>query len=601
MATKPASVALNIGSQRVSLASFAGGGGSLVLKVYEVRELSGDPSSDVTRTPLVKEAVGQLVGATRARGQQARYAISSQPVFTRFVKLPPLSEDKVEQIVAFEAQQNVPFPLDEVVWGYQLIGEPGSGEVEVLLGAIKSDELNAINDAVEGAGLNAVSADIAPMLVYNAFRYNYPDVFDCVLLVDIGSRTTDLIYIEGQKVFISTSRIGGSNITSAIAKELDTTFEQAEQLKLAYGQVAPGGAHAPPEDPQAAAIGNVARSTLTRLHGEIVRSNSRYKSQQGGNSPVKIFLAGGGASMPGIGEFFAEKFGLPVEFFNAMRNVAVGPKVNTDVVASEAHRMGEMVGLALRNREGSPIELELVPESLSRARDLEKRKPALILALVALLGAMAAMAFFFYQAKSKTEARTVEIAAEVADLDVVAQRIRKLDERLETVQAEVHPFQQTLNDRVLWINVLNDINASLPSDQIWLTLLAPTVDKKDFTKPIVKDGLTAPLTVPEVGAATTTGARPTPRPRPAAGAPEAAESPSGIGGLFVRGLFHENPAGNKVVFDFLDSLKAKSVFFDVKDKEARDLGVVTDTPAAQDRWAWSFQMDLPLIKNIDIK
>ncbi len=601
MATKPASVALNIGSQRVTLASFAGGGGSLVLKLYEVRDLGGDPSTDVSRAPLVKEAVGQLAGATRARGQQVRYGISSQPVFTRFVKLPPLTEDKVAQIVAFEAQQNVPFPLDEVVWGYQLIGEPGSGEVEVLLGAIKSDELNEINDAVEGAGLNAASADIAPMLVYNAFRYNYPDVFDPVLLLDVGSRTTDLIYIEGQRVFISTSRIGGSNITSAIAKELDTTFEQAEQLKLAYGQVAPGGAHAPPEDPQAAAIANIARSTLTRLHGEIVRSNSRYKSQQGGNSPVKIFLAGGGASMPGIGEFFAEKFGLPVEYFNAMRNVAVGPKVNTDLVASEAHRMGEIVGLALRNREGSPIELELVPESLARARDLEKRKPALILALVGLLGAMAATAFFFYQAKSKTEARTAEISTEVADLDAVADRIRKLDERLATVQAEVRPYQQAMNDRVLWINVLNDLNASLPTDLIWLTTLAPTVDKKEFTKPIVKDGLQGDVRIPEAGAAAPSGARAPAGSRTPAGAGTAAAESSGISGLLVKGLFHENPAGNKVVFDFLDSLKAKSVYFDVKEKEARDLGVMTEDPAAQDRWAWTFQMDLPFIKNIDIK
>jgi hypothetical protein len=139
---------------------------------------------------------------------------------------------------------------------------------------------------------------------------------------------------------------------------------------------------------------------------------------------------------------------------------------------------------------------------------------------------------------------------------------------------------------------------------IWLTLLEPTVENKGFTKPIVKDGAQGDIVVPGSAPASSTTPR-TPPPRAAANQPRTpagtpAEAP-GISGLKVRGLFHENPAGNKVVFDFLDSLKEKSTYFDVQDKEARDLGVRTDDPVAADRWAWVFEMDLPFRENIDIK
>src|SRR5260370_32899783 len=87
-----------------------------------------------------------------------------------------MEEEKIGRIIAFEAQQNVPFPIDEVVWDYQLIGGGGDEQVQVVLVAIKADLLDEINAAVEETGLRTKIVGVASMALYHAFRYNYADL-----------------------------------------------------------------------------------------------------------------------------------------------------------------------------------------------------------------------------------------------------------------------------------------------------------------------------------------------------------------------------------------------------------------------------------------
>src|SRR3954453_13574229 len=187
MAAPKRILSLDLGTQSVSLAEFRSeANGGLVLQSYRTTELMADPAMDATRHAQAKMAVGEMVGAAELKpGQPVNYAIAAQSVFTRFVKLPSVGEEQVDQIVTFEAQQNVPYPIDEVVWDYQLVDQGNSAEVEVVLVAIKSDLLDEINDAVEGGGLKTTVVDVSPMAIYNAYRYNYSDISDCALIVDI--------------------------------------------------------------------------------------------------------------------------------------------------------------------------------------------------------------------------------------------------------------------------------------------------------------------------------------------------------------------------------------------------------------------------------
>src|ERR1051325_10937657 len=145
-------------------------------------------------------------------GAPVNYAVPAQSVFARFVKLPALEAEKIDKIISFEAQQNVPFPIDQVVWDYQLVGGGMGEQIQVVIVAIKRDLLDEINNAVEETGLQTRIVGMAAMGLYNAFRHSYPDIADCSLLLDIGARTTNILFIESGRIFLRSIPLGGSAI-----------------------------------------------------------------------------------------------------------------------------------------------------------------------------------------------------------------------------------------------------------------------------------------------------------------------------------------------------------------------------------------------------
>ena len=130
-------LALDLGTQTVGIAEFqTGKNGGLVLTNFKSVELLADPAADATRLSQAKYTIAETIAGLGYKGASVNYAVSAQSVFTRFVKLPSVGEEQVDQIVTFEAQQNVPFPINEVVWDYQLVDSGSETDVEVVLVAI---------------------------------------------------------------------------------------------------------------------------------------------------------------------------------------------------------------------------------------------------------------------------------------------------------------------------------------------------------------------------------------------------------------------------------------------------------------------------------
>src|SRR6266568_4124885 len=215
-------ISLNVGSQTIGLAHFrVQSHGGLVLVDYRLREVLAEPGGEGMRHAQIAIVLREMMHELQIKRGTVNYAIATQSAFLRFVKLPLVDEEKIDRIIGFEAQQNVPFPIDEVVWDYQLVGGGTDEQLQVVLVAIKSDLLEGINAAVEAAGLRPMVIGVANMALYNAFRYNYSDVTDSSLVVDIGARTTNLLFIEPGKVFSRSVPIGGSSVTAALAKEFN--------------------------------------------------------------------------------------------------------------------------------------------------------------------------------------------------------------------------------------------------------------------------------------------------------------------------------------------------------------------------------------------
>lgn len=440
----------------------------LVLKSYGATSILADPATEAARIPQVQLAIKELAKTLKVGNQKAAYALSGQSVFVRFVKLPPLEEENMDELVKFEAQQNVPFPIDEVVWDWEKLETPGI-DTEVVLVAIKSDSLNDLNSVVAETGLGTRLVDCAPTALYNAFRHNYQGVEECVLLIDVGAKTTNLIYADGEKFFTRSVSIGGANLTSAIAKEYNISFAEAENSKLTSGLVTLGGGHAGQLDEATAALGTVIRNALTRLAAEIQRTNTLFQSQQGGRPPSAVLLAGGSASLPYLREFLQEKLNLSVEFFNPLQRISVGSGVDVDAIGREAHQLGEVIGLGLRAADQAKINIDLVPDVVQAQRDITRRKPALITASALFLGGLAAFAGFKAKSVADAGAFLDDMETEEADLRQSASRIIKLNKAEEDSNNLLKAYEKVENDRLSYITVWNDLSEHCLSETVWLT------------------------------------------------------------------------------------------------------------------------------------
>lgn len=575
---------INLGSQRVGGAVFGkSSAGDLILKKYAIVDMDGDPSVDVSRLPQLKVALDELVAKLKIRGQSVWVTVPGHPVFSRFVKLPPVQGDKLAQIVEFEARQNVPWQLDEVSWDYEVVGDSDALEVEVVLAAMKREPLNEMHEQVSLCGLKAVGVDVGPLALFNAFRYSYPDVGEPALVIDLGARSTNLIFVEEGRFFTRNLLIGGAAVSNAIGKEFGISFAEAEAQKCSQGFVALGGAVEDHPDEGVNAMSKVMRNSMTRLHSEVMRTITFYRSQQGGSAPQRVFLAGGGSAMGYIAEFFSEKLKMPVEVFNGMRGVQTDRGVSAEAVQIDAPALGELVGLALRSAGACPCEIELVPDAVASARDSAKRAPALILAGLCIVAALAAALFWFKQADSTLQNRMVALQSESARLTGLSNQIRGLEGRQEELRLRSLQLEQAVTERSWWVRLLNDINQQFDNDLLWLTLIEPLKDGKPLTASLWGRESSSP--------------RQSSTPNTGRGAPQ-----QPVFELRMQGLYRSNSEGEqKVVYDFASKLAKLEAFSAPEFETDRDKYVKVDSGVEGDRYAYQFEIKIPLRSPLQFK
>src|SRR5512135_965129 len=419
-------LAVDFGAGSLKLAEFeVNEAGGLRLKQYALKSLGAEGAQETTREAAILKALQEMLAEKGIKAKTVNVCAPGFHVFSKFVKLPPVDAGKVTQIIQYEAQQNVPFPLEEVVWDYQILGSTPGGELEVLLVAIKADIVEGLFRVTEANSLRLQLTDVSPAALTNAFRYNYGDLDDCSMLLDIGAKTSNLLFFEKGKVFSRSINLGANSITQDFANESKLKFDPAEKLKIEEGFVSLGGAYEEPENPHQAAISKIARQFMTRLHIQVNQTMQFYRGQQGGSAPQRLFLSGGASVMPYTAQFFAEKLNVPVEYFNPLRNVQLDPAINLEELARVAHSLGELVGLGLRNLAHCPVELNLMPASTLNRQRFKQKGPYFIASVFSLVAVVGAVGMLFGKlADTKTEQQQ-KVHAEVEPAQNRAQRLER--------------------------------------------------------------------------------------------------------------------------------------------------------------------------------
>ncbi len=469
-------LALNVGASKIILAEFiVKSGRAPELINYGMSDLGIDPEKETGLGPHIVTSIREIMKTHGIRPAPLMLSLSGQVVFPRFVRLPAVGRDKLLQMVQYEVEQNVPFPINEIVWNHQFIGDDSTGEQCAMIVAAKIDNVREITDCVLAAGLEPEVVDVAPMALYNCLRFNYANLEGCSVLLDIGARSTNLIFVEDEKIYSRCIPVAGNAITQELAKSFQVSFQEAEALKREHGFVSLGGVYAS-EDERAERISKIVRNVVTRLHAEISRSVNFYRSQQGGTAPVRILLTGGSAVLPHLDTFFREKLQVEVSYLNPFMNAAVGSRVNREKAGVDAFVLAETVGLALRRSLACPIEINLMPPEIVKSKSFKKRIPFFGLAAAGVLLSLGIWTMYAKQMGQLYAFQGEQVSTKLSACKKMQAKLVKADKAKIDVQCKADALRDVIELRTSWLRRVDAVRKSL-FDGMWLTEMVPVRDE----------------------------------------------------------------------------------------------------------------------------
>jgi len=437
--------------------------GNLSLQRLVCDVVNPDPASDGEWLGMIANSLSEGSRAQKLNGVGV-LGLPGHHILGKFIKIPVIEESKRAKIVQFEAQQNIPYPLAEVVWDYEVVADPGL-DLELMIAAAKQDIVQGACDALSKNGLGVVNVLPSSVAVARCFRYNYPEVSGSVVVADIGARSTNLIFMDAGRFFVRTIPLAGNAITQAIAEELKLDFTHAEMTKV---QVLSGASDLPVNSPIRTSVQQSVNSFIGKLHLEITRSIVNYRRQSGAEQPTALYLTGGGSVLASLPAQMQERLKLSVEILDPLRKVQVG--AGAEKAAELAPLLASLIGLTAPDSGRKAI--NLLPGKMSALLAFKKRQPLLVLA--AALIALSQVPPLIQSARHLAAVRS-EVAAlkeAILPLQVLQDRIKSNRAAFEAASAELTAIQSLAESKNNWINFLSDLQQRLVKvEDVWLDSL----------------------------------------------------------------------------------------------------------------------------------
>ena len=450
----------------MKLAEYEGGKGGLTLVNYGIAALAA-PLDAGNAGALLSPALLEIVREKGIKPGPVAVAISGQMVFPRFASIAAAGgADRFDQMVRFEIEQNIPFPIDEMICDRQVLGDNENGEKNVMIVAAKIDQVEDIVAAVRGAGFTPELVDVAPIALTNVLRQAGAADGGCCVVLDIGSKTTSLVIVDGDKLYNRSIPVAGNTITKEISAALGCTPEEAEEYKRTAAYVALGGV-IEDEDETRDRVSKVCRAVMTRLHAEVSRSINFYRSQQGGSVPVKLYITGGTALLPQLDRFFAESLQLEVEYVNPFDVVGVGPRIDAEALEGDATQLAATVGLALHLAGHATFAINLLPPSLVKERADIAKIPFVAVGAVSLVAALVLVMLAANKGAAEAEAKSSAVSAEVSRLRSVEAKVKEAIAEEEQVTARADSFKALFAKRSLPVAKIMAIRSAL-GNEMWI-------------------------------------------------------------------------------------------------------------------------------------
>ncbi|MCA9243964.1 MAG: type IV pilus assembly protein PilM [Phycisphaerales bacterium] len=377
------------------------GGDQFELVAFDLIEhpkLLSQPDADTDE--LIRAALDKFAERNEWQGDKFVIGVPGQQTFSRFTKLPPVEAKKIPEIVRFEASQQIPFDIEDVVWDYQVFQDEDSPDIEVGIFAMRRDLVRRQLDFYGSIKITPSMVQTIPSALYNFCRFDQAaDLAEgqATVIVDVGAQNTDLIIIEPNSAWMRNIPLGGNNFTEALIKAFKLSFAKAENLKRTAAT-----------SKYARQIFQSMRPVFAELVAEIQRSLGFYSQTHRDVSIRNVLACGNAFRLPGLQKYLENNLSVDggvakLEKFNHINasQTANAPQFTENIMSFAA-----AYGLALQGLGVTKIESNLLPPELARVAAWRKKQPIFAAAAAALL-----VGAFIPQARSTMDKNALETEA----------------------------------------------------------------------------------------------------------------------------------------------------------------------------------------------
>ena len=445
---------------------------------------------------MIRDAIDQFLSRNDVKGYKVALAVPGQSGLAKFFKPPPVDAKLIPEIVKFEARQQIPFALEDVIWDFQQMGggevDGFAMETEVGLFAMKREQVYRAMKPFQDVGVELDIIQLAPLSIYNFVAYDVlgeataTDEYDpenpppSLVVLSMGTDTTDLVITNGFRVWQRSVPLGGNHFTKQLTKELKLTFAKAEHLKRNARQA---------EDPKL--VFQAMRLVFNDLVTEVQRSIGYF---QGIDRKAKIggvVVLGNAVKLPGLQQYLGKNLGYEVNNFEAFSHLK-GPSVlGAPAFKDNQLSFGVCYGLCLQGLGAAKLRTNLVPREIMTERLVRSKKPWAVASVAALLLACTFNVFFHYgRLHQVAEDRAVDgvdwkqAASKVDQASDLSSRYEKEDQdllgQLNRITAIGEELVGNTDRRVLWLEMLKTVNSALPQTPGVQPGEIPDVDKIPF-------------------------------------------------------------------------------------------------------------------------
>lgn len=451
----------------------------------EYPKILSQPEADPEE--LVSDALQQFLERNEVQDDQVAISVAGQSGLARFIKLPPVESKKIPDIVKYEAKQQIPFALEDVVWDYQQLtgGSEEDGfalEPEVGLFAMKRDQVTRALQPLEDAGIEVDLIQLTPLAVYNYIcfdrlndlssqAYDPEDPPQSTVAISLGTDTTDLVVTNGYRVWQRNIPIGGNHFTRALSKELRLTFVKAEHLKRNATQA---------DDPKA--VFQAMRPVFSDLLAEIQRSLGYFMSIDKSAKIGDVIALGNAMKLPGLQRYLSQNLDQDVQPIDKFQRLSQGSAAG-GMFKDNILSFSVAYGLCVQGLNKAEIRTSLLPEEIIRTRMIRAKKPWAIAGIAALFVGLIFNYFTHVSAWSATRTDAMKQAiSKATNAKSTADGFASARSEIKTAFTRIEDIGTNLvsnvEGRLLWMELLQGLDAAMPKDT------RPAEERKDTLEDI---------------------------------------------------------------------------------------------------------------------